>query len=220
MNKRNDLKGVLGLGKASTNFYLNKIHNNYSKNRTTSSTSPLILYQIDFQEINPFLPRQFKLLIPKIEKHFLSIAALGITRLLVPNITLHETIDQINHKFELSHPVELMVKYLKKQSLVEATIFGTHYSMNADYLKNKFLKENIKIQPPSTDDQIFIDDFRTAVFEESETSAEIEKFKTILQKYLKEKPVILACTELSLFAADSDPHCIDMADLQIADFLK
>jgi aspartate racemase len=78
MSSKLPLKGVLGLGKESTNYYLDRIHQKFNELKGGFSTCPLLLYQIDFQEINPFLPNQFIHLKPKLEAYFKQISDLGI----------------------------------------------------------------------------------------------------------------------------------------------
>ena len=88
-------RGVLGLGSNSTQYYFQRIHQKYKEQNQEFSTCSLLLYQIDFQEINPFLPSEFSVLKPILKNHLNQISQLGISKLLIPNITLHETLDQI-----------------------------------------------------------------------------------------------------------------------------
>lgn len=213
-------KGILGLGKESTSYYLNQIQIRYPLQNKEFSTFPHLLYQIDFQEINPFLPNQFSVLIPKLETYLSQIVKLGITKLLIPNITLHQTIDQMKFDFEICHPIALTAKYLQEQSFCKATLFGTHYTMNSTYLKKKFSDSQVEILVPSVEDQKWIDEFRTLVYLRNESLKDIAEFQNLIQKYSVDHPVIIGCTELSIYSPKNNSLCIDMADLQIEDFLK
>lgn len=213
-------RGVLGLGEASTAYYLNQIHQNFNERNEEFSTCPLLLYQIDFQEINPFLPDQFEELIPRATEYLNKISDLGISKLLVPNITLHETLDQTTHSIELCHPVQLTVEHLIKNKISEIVVFGTLYTMHSEYLKRNFLEAGINIIPPESEDQLWIENFRKKVYKKESTANEIEAFQNLIKKYMQEKPVIVACTELSIHSLKKESHCIDMADLQIEEFLK
>ncbi|MBF8457967.1 aspartate/glutamate racemase family protein [Kaistella sp. G5-32] len=214
------LRGVLGLGNASTEYYLKRIHEKYRKNKKEFSTCPLLLYQSDFQEINPYLPDQFSVLIPKLENYFSKILDFGISKLLVPNITLHETLDQMKLPFEIFHPIDLTLKYLKENSISEVTLFGTFYTMNSEYLDARFQKEGISLLKPIESDQKWIDDFRKKIYNKEESPSEINIFQNLIKKYSSGNPVIIGCTELSLFAFKENSSCIDMAELQIEEFLK
>ena len=213
-------KGVLGLGEASTAYYLNQIHQKFNERNQEFSTCPLLLYQVDFQEINPFLPDQFQELIPRVIEYLNKISELRISKLLVPNITLHETLDQITHSIELCHPVQLTIEHLIKNKISEVVVFGTLYTMNSEYLKRNFLEAGINIIPPESEDQLWIDDFRKKVYKNESTDDEIAAFQNLIKKYVKQKPVVIACTELTMHCLKNENHCIDMADLQIEDFLK
>ena len=214
------LKGILGLGSFSTQYYLGEIQRKFKERNKEFSTCPYVLYQIDFQEINPFLPNQFSILKPKIESVLNAISDLGITKLLVPNITLHETLDKIEIPVELYHPVNLTVDYLEKKSISKVSLFGTLHTMNSEYLKQIVLEKNIEILPPLKEDQQWLNDFRNAVFDQTFTRIDIEMYQDLIKKYSVENPVVIACTELSVFALKNNPSCIDMADLQIEEFLK
>ena len=213
-------KGVLGLGKESTLFYLNQIQKRYQSNNKEWSTCRFIMYQIDFQELNPFLPNQFQDLIPKVQNYLEQIEKLGITKLLIPNITLHETVDQINFDGSICHPVTLTLHYLQENNISQAFIFGTSYTMNSEYMKQKFSEKDIKLLTPTNDDQIWIDDFRKEVDQQKPSPDRILEFQNLIKKYSVDHPVVIACTELSLFALKNNLSCIDMAELQIEEFLK
>ena len=213
-------KGVLGLGEASTAYYLNQIHQKFNNNNEEFSTCPLLLYQVDFQSLNPFLPNNFEELIPSVTEYLDAIAKLGVSKLLVPNITLHETLDQVSYSVELCHPIQLTIAHLRKDKMTDVFIFGTFYTMNSDYLRKQFSEAGIQLSQPEREDQLWIDDFRKKVYEKQSIPSEIETFQNLIKKYSKSKPVLIACTELSIHCLKNEGSCIDMADLQIAEFLK
>ena len=213
-------KGVLGLGAVSTALYLKEIHRKYQEKNDQFSTCPLLVYQIDFQEINPFLPNQFGVLIPKLKETLKEITTLGISKLLVPNITLHETLDQIKIPLEICHPVDLTLKHLEENRISEVYLFGTLYTMNSEYLKSRFLAKKVKVLQSVESDQKWIDDFRKKVYQGNEILEEITFFQTLIRKYSEKNVVVIACTELSVFSLKENPSCIDMMDLQVEEFLK
>lgn len=220
MKKESVYKGILGLGAVSTAFYLKEIHHKYQKRNEEFSTASFVMYQIDFQEINLFLPNNFEVLIPIAESYLKEISDLGIAKLLIPNITIHETLDQIEIPFETCHPVDLTLEYLEKNRISEAYLFGTLYTMNSEYLNSKFSERNIKILKPTNSNQNWIDDFRKKVYDENETPEEINIFRNLVQKYSEKNIVVIGCTELSIYSLKENQSCIDMMDLQIEEFLK
>ena len=220
MNIKQPEKGILGLGFESTQYYVKEIQRKFKADNLEFSTCPYQLYQIDFQEINPFLPNQFEILIPKIQEILNHIKSLGIKKLLVPNFTLHETLDQVNLPIEIYHPIQLGIDNLKEKSIEEVFIFGTNYTMNSAYLRTRFFDKGIILKLPEKDDQDLIDNFRKTVFNKEQTEEEISEFQKLINGYAIKNSVMIACTELSLYALKEDNRCIDLAALQIEAFLK
>lgn len=213
-------KAILGLGKVSTAYYYERIQEQFNAQNEEFSTCPLLLYQIDFQEINPFLPQNFSVIIPSLENHFKKLSEIGVKKLLVPNITLHETLDQMNLPFQICHPVNLAIQFLMENNIRETYVFGTLYTMNSAYFQQKIGNQNIKILKPTNEHQNWLDQFRKDVAHESISASQISEFKNLIEEYATKNPVLIACTELSIYSLKNLPNCIDLADLQIKEFLK
>lgn len=213
-------KGILGLGRQSTAFYLDRLRKLSAYDNSTRQVLSFVLYQIDFKQVNQFLPNQFEVLKPKITIILEELSKLKISALLVPNITLHEILDQIDSPIKLFHPVDLSIGYLLQQKITQVVIFGTSYTMNSAYLTQKFAKKGIKIRPPKVADQYFLDDYLRQVFSNQASEDEIKKFNDLIKIYSKNYFVILACTELSVYAKTEGSRALDMANLQIKEFLK
>jgi aspartate racemase len=155
-----------------------------------------------------------------LEAYFKQISDLGISKLIIPNITLHETSDKIKIPFEICHPVDLTFNYLKQNSISEIVVFGTIYTMNSGYLREKFSKEKIKIIQPAVNDQEWIDNFRNLVYNKTTSKLKTEEFEMLIKKYSEKRTVVIACTELSVFAPKENASVLDMAELQIEAFLS
>jgi aspartate racemase len=220
MKNETQSKGILGLGSSATLYYLEQIQAKFRKNNEEFSTCPYLLYQIDFQEINPHLPNQFSVLIPKLKVYLEQISKLGIKQLLVPNITLHETLDQIQFDTEICHPVHLTTHYLNTKNISSITLFGTIYTMNSSYVTEKLSRKNIEVFLPTKEDQLWIDQFRKVVAQKEVSQSQVMNFHLLIKKYAIKNPVVLACTELSIHALKIENYCIDMAALQIEKFLQ
>ena len=220
MSLKLSINGVLGLGSVSTQYYLGEIQRKFKEKNKEFSTCSYLLYQIDFQAINSFLPDHFSILKPKIDSILNQILSLGISKLLVPNITLHETLDKIESPIKLYHPVNLTIDYLIKNKTSKITLFGTLYTMNSDYLNQKFSEKSIEVIIPSERNQAFLDKFRKSVYNQDFTINQITVYQDLIKEYSRTNPVVIACTELSVFSLKNNAFCIDMADLQIDEFLK
>lgn len=216
----NSSRTILGLGLHSTAYYLKRIHQKYKEHNFEFSTCPLILYQIDFQSLNPFFPNQFSELKPRLMEVLNHLTKLGMSKILLPNITLHETFDQLETSVKICHAVDLTIDHLQKNDITEITLFGTLYTMNSDYLQSKFSEKNIEIILPTLEDQQTIDDFRKKVYGESESPSEIDHFEMLMRKYAKNNPVVIACTELSIYSLKNEKSIVDMAELQIDAFIE
>jgi len=213
MNKKNI--GILGLGNRSTLYYIDELNKKYNALFKGYSTCPFILYNIDFENVNPFLPNQFNKLKPLLSLYIKEIKNLGINFLLIPNITLHETIDKIYIDLDIAHPVQLTIDKLVERKQNEAVIFGSLYTMETAYLKDAFLRKKIVLAEPNREDKYFIDYFRKQIYHEQETERDIREYRNLLKSYSKKYPVIIGCTELSIYASKDQANLYDMALLQI-----
>lgn len=212
--------GILGLGNRSTLFYIDELNKKFNAHFKGYSTCPFILYNIDFEKVNPYLPNQFNKLKPLLSLYVNNIKKLGVNFLLVPNITLHETIDKIDTSLDIAHPVLLTIDKLMESEQVEAVIFGSLYTMESTYLKYSFQQKEILLIEPKEAHKKFIDYFRKQIYYEQETEKDMEEYRRLLILYSKEHPVVIACTELSIFSPSGHLNLFDMASLQIEKVLE
>ena len=131
--------GILGLGNRSTLYYIDKLNKKFNALFKGYSTCPFILYNIDFDKVNPYLPNQFNKLKPLLSLYIKEVKNLVINFLLIPNITLHESIDKIYIDLDIAHPVQLTIEKLVEREQNEAVVFGSLYTVQASYLKNAHL---------------------------------------------------------------------------------
>ncbi|TYB71486.1 aspartate/glutamate racemase family protein [Bizionia gelidisalsuginis] len=220
MNEKGEALGILGLGNRSTLFYINALNTAFQSQKKGYSTFPFILVNVDFNTINPYLPNDFDTLLPTVSEVITTLEKLPITHLLIPNITIHETIDRLATPLKVLHPLSLSAKILKLKKEASAVVFGTRYTMTSPYFIEYFAAEGIQIQSPSVEDMVFIDQFRQSVYASTETETETNTYYTLLKKYSSKAPVILACTELSVLHCNNDHfNSIDLATLQIEEGL-
>jgi len=208
--------GVLGLGKYSTDFYIDQLHKKYHNLKGGFSTFPYLLYQVDFNLLNPYLPNQFDKLIPTLQEIVLEIEKLPIQKWIIPNITLHETFDQLETKIDIIHPAAIITKYCTSRSTKSLVNFGTKYTMESGYLKSALAKNNIEIHQPEKKDLFWIDKLRTKIYQLKNTSEDLVNFKKLVEKYSINTHVLIACTELSIISEEINSNkVVDIAGLQI-----
>lgn len=209
--------GVFGLGSFSTMYYLEQLNAKYHAKFGGYSTCPFLLINANFNEINPHLPDKFAEVEKAVLPYLQQCSELKISHLLVPNITLHQTLDLIfaKHHFDFSliHPLVLAVETLQKNQIKEVAILGTNYTMNGAYIQNFLAEMGISRSLAAKPFHTEIDALRTAVYQGNLEKSHIHQDLKIVAE---NTTLLVACTELSVyFAKHPLPNLVDMAGLQL-----
>tara|TARA_R110000751_G_scaffold2470_3_gene13105 strand:+ start:121080 stop:121736 length:657 start_codon:yes stop_codon:yes gene_type:complete len=212
--------GVLGLGSYSTLFYIKTLNAMYNKKYGGFSTCPFKLLNVDFDAINKLLPNTSNALDTIVKTHLNTLDALKIDNILVPNITLHETIDRLQIKTNVIHAIQETISKITGNNHVKVTIFGTLYTMQSNYLTSQFTAQSINIIKASDADMQLIDNLRIAVYNGDANPKQLNIFNDLLIKYTKNGIVVLACTELSVINTSNSKLVYDMARIQIQAAIK
>jgi aspartate racemase len=207
--------GILGLGSRSTTFYIKELNKLYNQEKGGSSTCPFTLLNCDFDTINSLLPDASKSLDAIVQDYIKELEKMDIESILIPNITLHETIDRLGTKKMIIHPVHLALAKIKEKNWSKIVLFGSMHSMQSHYISSNFKANAIEIVLPSEADRLLIDEVRKRVYSETETIEFIENYHLLIEKYTRDNPVVLACTELSVYKPNNNNNLLDMAQLQI-----
>lgn len=211
---------VLGLGSRSTLYYLSELNRLYNKEKSDYSTCPFILLNADFYTINSLLPYTSNELDKAVELYTNEIENFNAEHLLIPNITLHETVDRLKINKNVLHPMSLSINKIKENEWDKVILFGSYFSMNASYIKDQFRSNGIQISLPTEEDMRFIDNVRIQIYNDAETPELIQKYHLLINTYSKNYPVIIACTELSILKPKRNKNVLDMADIQIKQAIK
>lgn len=212
--------GILGLGKLSTLFYIKELNAAYTNKNSERNTFPYKLLNTNFDKINNLLPTPSKELDRIVKNYLDEIIGLDINTLLVPNITLHETIDRLKFKTKIIHPIHDTISEIKKQAYKKMVLFGSIHTMKSNYIKSNFAENEIEVLLPSKKDMLFIDDVRKQVYQKKETNDLLDNFNLMIKKYAKKNAVVIACTELSLASTNRNLEVFDMARVQINQAVK
>jgi aspartate racemase len=209
--------GLLGLGSFTTQLYLRLLNKFYSEIHGGFSTCPLIMLNANFEHINPHLPNKFDKLIPVTEKYIAELNEQSIRCMVVPNITLHETIDRISLPtgVNLIHPVMETIMMLKKDQVREVILMGTKHTMNSDYIRSHFENQGITVSLPNEDDQSKIDQLRQDIYRGKESKLQQHEFNDLCEQYCLKAPVVLSCTELSIVKLSPRVSIYDMVKIQV-----
>jgi len=211
--------GILGLGSQTTAFYLKELNRVFNEKKGGYSTRPFILLNTDFDAINSLLPNVSDELNDIIQSYISELEKTEIEHLLVPNITLHETIDRLVIEKKIIHPIHLTVSKIKQNKWSKIVLFGSLYTMRSDYIPSIFKTNGIETILPSQKDMLIIDEVRKQIYANKETDELIKKYHLMIEKYTANYAVILACTELSIFKP-KNKNVLDMAQLQIEKAVK
>ena len=207
--------GLLGLGEISTLFYINELEKVIDSNNKSYK-----VYQTNFDEINNILPHPSEKLKEIVSKNINSLLNLDVNTLLIPNITLHQTMDSLKLDVNVIHPLKETVVSLKKENCTEVVLLGSIYTMQSDYIKLYFSEHGISIKTPLENEQSFIDNLRKKVFLQTANAALIADYNLIIKKYAQKNAVVIACTELSVASQISNGRIFDMARIQIKEALR
>ena len=212
--------GILGLGSYSTLFYIEELNTSFNKMHGGFSTCPFKMLNINFDKINNLLPNVSRELDEIVKTSIDELIDLGISVILVPNITLHETIDRLDIKTKIIHPVHCALSEVEKKNHKKAVILGSKHTMESDYIKSIFASKDITTFLPSEEEMLFIDHVRKQVYQELETKERLVEFNKMIEKYTEDNAVIIACTELSVALSRHKENVFDMARIQIEYALK
>lgn len=212
---------ILGLGSQTTLYYISELNRLFNQKNGGYSTCPFILWNTNFNAINSLLPNNSPELNNITQKCIKEVEKLDTDYILIPNITLHESIDQLEVQKTILHPVHLTASKIKEKKHQKVIIMGSEYTMNSTYIRSIFNTNKIEIEIPSDKDRAKIDEFRKQVYAKKETKTQIEDFHKIIEKYSAINPVVLACTELSIYKP-SKPYenLFDMVGIQISEAIN
>lgn len=207
--------GILGLGSHSTLHFIQRLNEMYTKQNGGYSTCPFKLLNVDFNQINPYLPNQFEVLQPLMRKELMELYQLGVSRIVVPNITIHETIDLLGGDFDsvLIHPLKIAQEKVKNLNLKKVLILGTRYTMESDYVRSFF--QNYDLIDLNEAQKETIDSIRKKVYETGYTVDLKNELLQCIENVIDESTfIVIACTELSVLKIEQE-NCLDLLELLV-----
>lgn len=206
--------GVLGLGSQSTVHFIDRLNKLYNYQNGDFSTCPFVMLNADFNQINPYLPNDFEKLIPILTSKLMELNELGVSRIAVPNITIHETIDQLDPILQstIIHPLKLGREIAGNSKKTKVLILGTRYTMQSNYVLPFFRKmESIQLNEYQLET---IDSIRKKVYEAGHTELLQQELEECIKNVVNDEVlIVVACTELSLIANNTD--WLDLLEVQV-----
>lgn len=221
--KCNKWIGILEMGQASTQFYIKLLNEMYRKEHT-SQLQFFKLIPTDFEAINNLLPNRSDKLDTKIAGSLREMIMYDIHCVLIPNITIHETVDAVwdllDTTMPIAHPLSGTIKRMRKAHWNKAVLFGSKFTMTSDYVRSVFANADIAIAQPEPEDIEIIDRVRREVYSENASAEILEQFNDLVKTYSNEMPVLIACTELSIAINSVNENILDMARIQVEDAIS
>lgn len=212
--------GILGLGSRTTAYYITELNRLYNQTKGGFSSCPFILLNTNFDTINSLLPNPSEDLDNVTQLCINEVEKLNTDCILVPNITLHETIDNLVLDKHIIHPIPLTTSKIKEKNWSKITLFGSIHSMQSAYISSYFKSNGIETILPSEGDRFLIDDVRKRVYAGTETEELIKSYHLLIEKYAAKHPVVLGCTELSILKPINNQNLVDMAEVQITEAVQ
>jgi len=209
---------ILGLDHASTRLYIDRLQHRYNPNHNGYHTLPYLVYQVDFQDVNPYLPDTFDQTEPVVNQWLNALARQGAQHILIPNITLHRTVDRLNSKLDVIHPLNLLKSALDLNG-PSIMVIGSIYTMESAYIKDALDTIDLEVISPVLKKREWIDGIRKSVYRGDISEKDTDMFNNYLKELSKRHQVVVACTELSQIL-DSNTNCIDLVDLQVSRTLQ
>lgn len=196
--------GLLGLADRSTRYYLQQLNSQYNDLYGGDSTCRIKLLNVNFELINPFLPDDFERLMPVTRRSLIELAAMDIDQIILPNITLHNTIDQLSLEKELYdkivHPLRLLGEVVKSRNIDEVRLLGTRHKSHGDYISNFLADLRVKVTFPSQEQLRLNEALRCDIYSQSDQGHQLTELYAQVNQYLNDAdgPIVIACTELSI----------------------
>src|SRR2546430_6902280 len=194
-----------GVGPESTIDYYKNIIAMYRERQRDGSYPQFVINSInltkgiEFMEAND-LPRMAAFLLSEIEKLPRAGADFGIIAANTPHIIFEEIAPK--SPIPLISIVEATCSYAKAQSMKRLALFGTRYTMRADFYQKVFAREKIEIVVPEPADQDYIHEKYFAELVSGiflpETRAGLLAIVDRMKAKIDIDAVILAGTELPL----------------------
>lgn len=196
--------GLLGLADRSTRYYLQQLNAQYNHLYGGDSTCRIKLLNVNFELINPFLPDDFERLIPVTKRSLMELVAMNVDQIILPNITLHNTIDQLSLGKEvygkIVHPLKLLGDIVKSRNLNEIRLLGTRHKSHGDYISNFLEDLGVKVTFPSQEQLRTNEALRCDIYSYSEWGHQFSNLSTQVNQYINDENglIVIACTELAI----------------------
>ncbi|MGE1061179.1 aspartate/glutamate racemase family protein [Megasphaera paucivorans] len=159
--------GLLGgMSWESTVTYYQLINESINQKYGGSHSAKILLYSVDFQEIETCQTTgNWQRIITILTDAIHSLEKGGADFIAICSNTIHKVVPELQSstKLPILHIVDATIEQLKKQHIQYAALLGTKYTMQQDFYKNKLKKSGIQVFLPSETDMLIVNQI---IFEE------------------------------------------------------
>ena len=208
-----------GVGPESTIDYYSRIIALYRERKRDGSYPQFLINSIDLEKGRAFIERNdlsalTKFLVEEIEKLSKAGADFGLIAANTPHLVFDEVAGE--SPIPLISIVEATCAEAKARNMRRLGLFGTRYTMQADFYQKVFSKQNIDLIAPEPADQDYI---HQKYFDElvvgkflPETRAGLLAIVDRMKRTANIEGVILAGTELPLILREPDHNGVPFLD--------
>ena len=208
-----------GVGPESTIDYYKNIIALYRERKPDGHYPQFVINSIDLQKGIDFLEANdlagmTDFLLAEIDKLPRAGAEFGIIAANTPHIVFDEV--KAKSPIPFISIVEASCDYAKARNFKQLALFGTRYTMQADFYQNVFRREGIELAVPETNDQDYIHEKYFAELVPGiflpETRANLLAIVDRMKAKIDIEGVVLAGTELALILRDESHNGIALLD--------
>ena len=212
--------GMLGgMGPESTVDYYNRIIALYRKQKPDGSYPQFIINSVDLETGRGFIERnELERLVEFLTEGIEKLSRAGCDFGLIAANTPHLVFDEVASRspIPLISIVEATCAEIKRRNLKRLCLFGTRYTMQADFYARVFARENIELIPPPLPDQDYIHEkyfgeLVPGIFL-PETRARLLDIVDRMRSSVAIDGVLLAGTELTLILREPEYDGLPMVD--------
>ncbi len=193
-----------GMSWVSTATYYERINSGVAQAMGKRHSAPLLIDSLDFEPIAAAQAAgEWQELAQTISHSGRRLVAAGAEGLLICSNTMHKLYGQLTRSVNVPvlHIADPTAAAMRQAGIDRAALFGTRFTMNEEFLVERFAEMGVKLLPP---DEEAVRNIDRIIFEElvrNERRVESQRYmKSLLFEMQKrgDKAVVLGCTELSM----------------------
>lgn len=205
--------GIIGgMSCESSKHYYERINSIINSKLGDLNTAEIIMYSVNFQDIEPYMRRNDW---DTIEKKLCDIAkkleSIGADIIIIATNTIHKLADKIQSSINIPilHIADCVSNECLKQNVRKVGLLGTKYTMTEDFFKNRLTQNGLSVSIPQNEEDIIEIDriiFKELCIGNIESSSK-EYYINVINNMVKEfgiEGVILGCTEIEMLIQAQD----------------